>query len=624
MRLFFEPIVKIAFEAPRPVKRVVQAASDSVIIFLVLSTAMSARLESLSFLSEPDVYIAFFITFLPTIYVFMRCGLYRAFLRHFSTEVAVVIAFGSAISAGIMWSAKVVFNLSVPISVPLIYAAFLFIAIAGTRFALRSMFRKVIGVERQSLAIYGAGAAGAQTFQSLKANPNYRVCMVIDDDVKIQGESLFGQRIHSFDEAIRELKDRDINTVLLAMPSVAKARRQSIITRLVDIGIKVKTIPGLSNLINNSAVITELQDIDIEDLLYRELVTPDAELMKLAINGKVVLVTGAGGSIGSELCRQIILWQPKRLIIFDQSEYAIYQLDQEIAASFAEHNISLTQIVSSVLDKSSIMQTLESFKVDTVYHVAAYKHVPLMEKNVMQCVKNNVFGTLNVAECAIKAGVTKFTLVSTDKAVYPTNIMGASKRLCELICQSLNLKQKHTCLSIVRFGNVLGSSGSVVPLFKKQIESGGPLTVTHRDVTRYFMTIQEAVQLVIQAGALAKGGEVHVLDMGKPIKIITLAKRMALLCGLRPVLEGDCGDGDIKIEVTGLRSGEKLFEELAYGDNLFKTPHPRINNAYEVPIEMVHLKKILREIEAAIERYDKNALHRAIHSVVPGLFKDID
>jgi len=376
-------------------------------------------------------------------------------------------------------------------------------------------------------------------------------------------------------------------------------------------------------LIDGSAEITELKNVAIEDLLGREPVAPDPDLMNAAIKGKIVLVTGAGGSIGSELCRQIIRWQPTRLIILDQSEYAIYQLEQEIAATTEDLDIPLTPIVTSVLERTFISQTLALYKVDTIYHAAAYKHVPLMEQNVMQGVKNNVFGTKTVAECAIEAGVKDFILISTDKAVNPTNFMGASKRLCELLCQGFNRTQDKTRFSMVRFGNVLGSSGSVIPLFKKQIERGGPVTVTHKDITRYFMTIPEAAQLVIQAGALAKGGEVFVLDMGEPVRIIDLARKMIRLSGLTAYFEGGDDDGDIALRVTGLRPGEKMYEELAYDDKLVATAHPRIMNAQENAMGSVELDIALEKIERSITQNDDEGISRIFASITSDITDDM-
>lgn len=614
----FGIISDVALKAGRPVKRLIQATFDGVIIFVALIIAMATRLESFSFFYETNFYLAFFITLVPSIYMFSRFGLYRAFLRHVSTDVAVIIAIGSVISAVIMLVAIVILKLTIPLSVPVIYVAFLFIAIAGTRFVLRGLFHKTIGGARQNIAIYGAGAAGAQTFQSLKAVSTYQVRLVVDDKIDIQGETLFGQRIYSFDEAINRFKSLQIDMVLLAMPSASRAQRQSIITKLVDIGIKVKTIPGLSSLIDGKAEITKLKNIAIEDLLSRGPVAPDPDVMNVAIKSKIVLVTGAGGSIGSELCRQIIHWRPAHLIILDQSEFAIYQLEQDIAAEAKEHGILLTPIVTSVLERTFISRLLTDFNVDTIYHAAAYKHVPLMEQNLIQGVKNNVFGTKIIAESAVEGGVKNFILISTDKAVNPTNYMGASKRLCELLCQSFSKTQSRTCFSMVRFGNVLGSSGSVIPLFKKQIEGGGPVTVTHEEITRYFMTIPEAAQLVIQAGALAEGGEVFVLDMGEPVHIIDLARRMIQLSGLVPIFEGNSNRGDILIKVTGLRPGEKLFEELAYDDKLVATDHPRIMNAQENGVDPIELDIVLERLERLITQNDDDGVSRILASITYG------
>jgi FlaA1/EpsC-like NDP-sugar epimerase len=453
----------------------------------------------------------------------------------------------------------------------------------------------------------------------LKTGSDYRVRLVIDDSINIQGETLFGQRIYSFEDAVSRFKALNIDSVLLAMPSASRAQRQSIISNLVDIGINVKTIPGLASLINGSAEITELKNVAIDDLLGREPVAPDPNLMNTAIGGKVVLVTGAGGSIGSELCRQIIRWRPSRLIILDQSEYGIYLLEQEISTAAKEYDIQLTPVITSVLDSNFMLQTLGRYKVDTIYHAAAYKHVPLMEQNVMQGMKNNVFGTKTLAECAIETEVKNFILISTDKAVNPTNFMGASKRLCELLCQSLNKTTKKTNFSMVRFGNVLGSSGSVIPLFKKQIANSGPVTVTHEEVTRYFMTITEAAQLVVQAGALAKGGEVFVLDMGKPVRIINLVKKMIRLSGLAPFLEDSGDSGDVAIRVTGLRPGEKLYEELAYDNNLLATAHPRIMNAQEKAMDPVELEIRLKKLECSINQANDEGMFKIIASIVPNV-----
>ncbi len=619
--LIFSKIFDAALKTSRPKKRIIQIVFDSVVIFFALCLAMIARLENFSFISSKDFYLAFVITLLPSIYVFTRFGLYRAFLRHVSTDVAVIIAIGSAVSSCVLVCTNVILGFKFPMTVCITYPTFLFIIVSGTRFTLRSLFRSKFGKKHKNIAIYGAGAAGAQTFQSLKTNPNYRVCLVIDDNVSIQGETLFGQRICSFDDAASKFQSFDISTVLLAVPSAKQWERQQIISKLVDMGLEVKTIPSLESLIDGTAKITELKNVAIEELLGREPVEPEAKLMNSAIKGKVVLITGAGGSIGSELCRQAIHWQPKRLIMVDQSEYAIYRINQEMIEETKNYDIQLTPIVTSVLEKSTILNILESLAVDTIYHAAAYKHVPLMEQNVIQGVKNNVFGTQILAECAVAARVKYFTLISTDKAVNPTNFMGASKRLCEILCQSFNASQSATCFSIVRFGNVLGSSGSVIPLFKRQIQHGGPICVTHKDITRFFMTIPEAAQLVIQASALSRGGEVFILDMGKAVPILDLAKKMAKLAGLVPYVEGFDEEGNIPIRLTGLRTGEKLHEELSY-EKLSTTQHHQILRSMEKPISLSKANVLFDKIQAAINENNIEACHQAMATEIPCFFSD--
>jgi FlaA1/EpsC-like NDP-sugar epimerase len=413
-----------------------------------------------------------------------------------------------------------------------------------------------------------------------------------------------------FDEARETLAKLDIDTVILAMPSASFSTRQAIIEKLTALSLDVKTLPSLSSLLDGTAQFTEFKDVEIEDLLGREPVVPNADLMRKNITGKTVMVSGAGGSIGSELCRQILKWAPSRLLLLDVSEYAIYTVSQELEACAENRGCELVCLVGSVTDRAFLEKALRRHAIDTIYHAAAYKHVPLMEQNIDQAITNNVFGTLAMAEEAINAKVANFILISTDKAVNPTNVMGASKRLAELVCQTKGITQNGTCFSMVRFGNVLGSSGSVVPLFTQQIKRGGPITVTHPDVTRYFMTIPEAAQLVIQAGAMAKGGEVFVLDMGKPIRILDFAFKMVQLSGLKPYLEGspDSVDGDIAIRTVGLRPGEKLFEELSHKGDLAATEHPRIFMVHETALDEPKLGHMLAEIGNAISANNRDAL----------------
>ena len=453
--------------------------------------------------------------------------------------------------------------------------------------------------------------------EALRKNQNYSVKMLIDDNTKMHGKNIGGIQIYKLNDAAEKIKNLEINILLLAAPGDIDVLRSQFFNELSEHPLKVKTIPSVSSLISGRFEIAELKDLKIEDLLGREPVQNNPQLMAKTITGKTVLVTGAGGSIGSELCRQIVLWKPRKLILMDLSEFAIYTLLEELKQHLCNPSISFVPLIGSAQDRPFIKKIFDSFSIDTTYHAAAYKHVPLMEQNVMQCIANNVFGTLNVAELASAAEVKHFILISTDKAVNPTNFMGASKRLAEIICQNLSTQNTKTCFSIVRFGNVLGSSGSVVPLFKKQIEKGGPITLTHLDVSRYFMTIPEAAQLVIQSGSIAKGGDVFVLDMGKPIKIIDLAKKMATLSGLQPVLnsKAQLQDGEILITVTGLRPGEKLSEELTYSANLMGTIHPRIKTTVEKLIKRDELQSILTIARDAIRDDDHQRLYKVIGKV---------
>ncbi len=533
-------------------------------------------------------------------------------MRYVSTEVAVLLALGSGGSGLSLLLTSLVLGSFIPWTVSVIYTALLFIFVCSSRFTIRALFRLGGSNNRKKLAVYGAGEAGVQILQSLRTSPEYQVCMIIDDDHKIHGKEIFGLRIVNFAEAEKKFDNFHIDTVLLAIPSMGSSARQKILDRITKQTIEVKTIPPVAALINGSAKITEFNDVAIEDLLGREHVAPLPDLMGKNVELKEVLVTGAGGSIGSELCRQIISLRPKKLLLLDVSELAVYTIYEEIKTQASTIGVELVPLVGSIQDRPFVKASLLHNNVDTIYHAAAYKHVPLMEQNILQAVKNNTLGTLVLAEEAVDANVASFTLVSTDKAVNPTNIMGASKRLAERVCQMMGMEQSETHFSVVRFGNVLGSSGSVVPLFKKQIATGGPVTLTHTNVTRYFMTIGEAVQLVIQASSLAKQNEVFVLDMGSPVKIKDLAFKMVRLSGLKPYLENgvDTGEnmGDIAIRITGLRPGEKMYEELSYGDNLFGTAHPRIMMVNETMMTPKEMRLVANQLTEAIATEDQSRL----------------
>jgi FlaA1/EpsC-like NDP-sugar epimerase len=409
-----------------------------------------------------------------------------------------------------------------------------------------------------------------------------------------------------------------VDELLLAIPSASRARRAEIITNLEGLHCKVKLVPGMAAVVSGSVAVDAIREVEVDDLLGRESVAPDPRLLGLCVTGKAVLVSGAGGSIGSELCRQIVGLQPSRLVLMDLSEFALYSIEQELASACASRGLAveLVPLLGSVIHQHRNEMVMKSFGVHTVYHAAAYKHVPLVEHNPIEGLRNNAVGTRRMAEAALAAGVETFVLISTDKAVRPTNVMGASKRLSELILQGLSRKGGTTRFCTVRFGNVLGSSGSVVPLFRKQIASGGPITLTHAEITRYFMTIPEAAQLVIQAGSMGQGGEVYVLDMGKPVKIIDLARRMVHLSGLE-VRDELHPDGDIAIEVVGLRPGEKLYEELLIGENVEGTPHPLIMRAYEHELPWAVVSERLAVMDEACQRFDYEQALALLAALVP-------
>lgn len=609
------------FSMARWKKRSLQITYDVLIIPISLLLAFFMRLEKTDYLYSLDTYIGMFIVIVSTLLVFTSRGLYNNLTRHISIETSYSIAVGSAVSCVVLLCYILLFQPDISISVPLIYSMLLCGFAMAMRLFIRALGQTINRERRENIAIYGASTSGIQLMEALRKSSNYRVRLFIDDNPELVGKNIDGIPISTLDDAKTKFKKLRIETLLLEMSKNIDNTRQQIFDILSDHLLKVKTIPSISSLISGRFEISKMRDIKIEDLLGREPVQPNPLLMSKTITKKIVLVTGAGGSIGSELCRQIIMWKPKKLIILDVSEFVIYKLLEELTTHPSSHGIEIMPLIGSVQDSKFVKKIFDRFSVDTTYHAAAYKHVPLMEQNVMQCILNNVFGTLNMAELAVSAKVEHFILVSTDKAVNPTNFMGASKRLAEIICQTLSTQKSDTIFSIVRFGNVLGSSGSVVPLFKKQIEKGGPITLTHIDITRYFMTIPEAAQLVIQAGSIAEGGNVFVLDMGKPIKILDLAKRMATLSGLWPVLNSKemLKDDEILINVCGLRPGEKLFEELSYSGNLIGTQHPRIYSTAETSMESDELKALLTVIRDAIRNNDYKKLYQNIAKVINGV-----
>lgn len=578
---------------------------------------MALRLESFEFLFNIFFYISYLVVLLPTIIVLEWLGLYRSILRHISGEATLLFIIGICASSSIMIIIRVFTPFTIPWSVPFIFAQFFLIALLSSRFFIRAILRTSSTRKQKKILIYGGGEAGSQTIQTLKLNSEYSIEAIIDDDELLQGRKISGKKIISFQDALKLTQNEDIEQVLLAIPSASEDQRKKIIKKLTNHNIIVKTIPSLSRLISGTADFSELKKISIGELLGRSPVMPIYDLMTKNVSGKSVLVTGAAGSIGTELCRQIIQLYPKNLILLDISEAALHAISIELESKFPSFANIFSYKVGSVLDELFLNTVFSEFSVDTVFHTAAYKHVPMMEKNAAQAMQNNAMGTYTLANISMKNQIENFVLVSTDKAVNPTNFMGASKRLAELICLNLARTAHPTRFSIVRFGNVLGSSGSVVPHFENQIEHGGPLTVTHKDVTRFFMTIGEAAQLVIQASSLARGGETFVLDMGKPIKIFDLAKNMITLSGKSFYFdEEDKKNKDaLRIDVVGLREGEKMYEELSHDGRLNDTIHPRIKVFLQSKDNVTSLDDILNNLKSFAKNRNHEQFEKFLRSV---------
>lgn len=516
---------------------------------------------------------------------------------------------------------NILLSLGAPRTVPLIQGFLLFVFSVGLRYLVLSALngfelRKYKG-KRIRVAVYGAGAAGMQLVSSLKRSPEFHLVTIIDDSKNLHGVMMAGINVISPKSIEKEIKSKNIEKIFLAIPSLNQQRKQTILSNLVNMGCEVKELPSYAELIESGDILKSLKAVSPDSLLGRndvEIVLPE---INKAYANKNILVSGGGGSIGSELARIIINIGPKRLVLFDMSELALYQIEKELRPVAKAKGVELFAVLGSVADEARINKVLMVHSIDVVAHAAAYKHVPLIEENEIEAGRNNIIGTKIIAEAAAKNNVGRFILVSTDKAVRPTNVMGASKRFAELIVQNFDKSTKNTIFTIVRFGNVLGSSGSVIPLFKEQIEKGGPITLTHKDVTRYFMTIPEAARLVLLAGSLAEGGDVFVLDMGEPVKIIDLAKRMVELSGLE-VLDENNPDGDIAIDVTGLRPGEKLYEELLIGKNTLSTPHEKIMRAQEKLINAKNLEKAISKIQFHISKNDGEGIRKVLMETVEG------
>ncbi|WP_166265061.1 polysaccharide biosynthesis protein [Marinobacter caseinilyticus] len=590
---------------PRIYKRLISLASDSFFLFFAFWAAFALRLEQQFWVPSYQQLLVSALTVVFTLAIFMRLGLYRAVIRFLSDKAFLTIIYGVAASSAIFIVLGYLLQVPVPRSVPIIYAALAFIFVGGTRLSVRMLVNHPRHRAKEAVAIIGAGPTGRQLATALNQGTEYDPVMFVTFDRSNHKSLINGVSVFSIEHIEKNALKFRVRRLLLALEPDSRVDRRDLLKRLEPLSIPVQTVPSISELVAGQARINDIRDLELEDLLGRDPVRPDNAMVAASLHGKVVMVSGAGGSIGSELCRQIIRHHPKALVLFEQSEFSLYAIERElISINRAEGlAVELHPLLGSVTHRRRCETVIRSFGVQMVYHAAAYKHVPLVEQNIIEGVQNNVFGTWHMAEAAIAAGVERFVLISTDKAVRPTNVMGASKRLAELVLQGLAQRQDGTRFSMVRFGNVLGSSGSVVPLFRDQIRDGGPITVTHPDIIRYFMTIPEASQLVLQAGSMGEGGDVFVLNMGEPVKIAELARKMIHLMGLTEKNDERPG-GDIELIFSGLRPGEKLYEELLIGDNPQGTAHPRIMMAREVSMVWPEIELLLEKLMLASHNFD--------------------
>ena len=597
----------------RTKKRIVTLIIDSFFILAAFWLSFLIRLDDVSVFFYQDNWFLIASLLPVTLLTFIKLGLYRAVLRYMNVQAVWSVILACVIATFFLVVLAFLIGNSMPRTVPIIFACLCLIFIGGSRLMLRALVGRRFLIDKEAVIIYGAGSAGRQLASALSNSPEYNVVGFIDDDVSKQKWTIQGVNVYGLASLEGLITKKTVKRVLLAMASAKRSYRKEIVTRLERFPVKVQSIPSMAEIVDGSAEIVEFKDVEIEDLLGRDPVVSNDELMAANISNKVVMVTGAGGSIGSELCRQIVQQRPKKLVLFELSEFALYAINQELSHYSKSHNldVEIIPMLGSIQRKNRVEAILTTYNVQTIYHAAAYKHVPLVEHNVIEGVRNNVFGTLFLAQAAIKAKVDNFVLISTDKAVRPTNVMGTTKRMAELILQALSIEQTSTRFCMVRFGNVLGSSGSVVPLFRKQIRSGGPVTLTHPDVTRYFMTIPEAAQLVIQAGSMGKGGDVFILDMGESVKIIDLATKMIHLSGFEVKSELE-PEGDIEIKCTGLRPGEKLYEELLIGDNVSETEHKRIMTAQEHILPWPELNTLLNSLDDACHDFDHEAIRELL------------
>mgnify|MGYP000456876523 CR=1 FL=1 len=600
----------------RTSKQGIMVLADSVLLILILFISFSFRLNTLFWPNE-SLLLLIFCAPIIAIPIFRNFGLYRIIIRFIGFKSLWVIIQSASLYA-LIWGLLVFLTgvEGVPRSVILINWLFAIIVVSGFRVFISWIFSEYLdhNLTIKKVVIYGAGPAGRQLSNALSQSYEFKPIAFIDDDIELHKKNINGMEVISREDLKEFIKRNDVKEVLLAIPSLSRNQKSHIINFLSFLPVTVRTLPSVSELTQGKVKINDLLEIDIRDLLGRDSVKPNSELLKTNITSKTVLVTGAGGSIGSELCRQILLLKPKQLVLYDISEPSLYQIEQELI-DINILNVEIIAVIGSISDGKRMKIIFKRYRVQTIYHAAAYKHVPLVEFNPSQGILNNAIGTMIAAQAAMSANVDTFVLISTDKAVRPTSVMGASKRVAELVLQAF-AQEYNICFTMVRFGNVLDSSGSVIPLFKKQIKSGGPVTVTHPNVVRYFMTIPEAVELVIQAGAMAKGGEVFVLDMGEPIRIHDLAVKMIKLSGLQ-VLDANNPEGDIEIQYTGLRPGEKLYEELFVDGIFLSTENKLIMRAEEEMINWDKLEPVLSQIKEAAINAETEKIYKLLTQLVP-------
>lgn len=591
---------------PRTTKKAMFVIHDVLLIAFTFWLSIALRLDLSLEWKNMSFWGLLAISVPVTIFAFVRLGLYRAVLRYFGNQVLMTCLLGSLVSVLVLVLSAFFLHISLPRSIPVMFFLLLFASLVGSRWVFRAWLQSGDSHEHIPVIIYGAGESGRQLLEAIRQVNEYQPVAFVDDDPRLQKVTIKSLTVYSPTRISHLVANHHIKKILLAIPSADGDQRRQIMRQLEPHGCEVLTIPGMKDLVDGRVSLSALKKVSVMDLLGRSPVDPVPELIAANIKNKTVMVTGAGGSIGAELCRQIVFNKPQRIILFELSEYFLYSIDKELSEFIRVHDlpIEIVPLLGSVQQKKRLLSAMQTFNVQTIYHAAAYKHVPMVEYNTIEGVRNNVFGTLHCAQAAMDAGVETFVLISTDKAVRPTNTMGATKRMAELVLQGLSDRTDHqTRFCLVRFGNVLGSSGSVIPLFEKQIEQGGPITLTHSEITRYFMTIPEAAQLVIQAGAMGRGGDVFLLDMGQPVKIKDLAIKMIHLSGLS-VRDENNPDGDIEIKITGLRPGEKLYEELLIGESARGTQHPRILTAQERKMNWNELEEVLDQLDSTCKAID--------------------